>query len=461
MRGRSGSVAVVAAIAILAAIAAHPAHAAGAAAQGAPGVGDPFFPTAGNGGYDVGHYSLELRYRPQRRRLRGLATVTATATQALSRFNLDLRRLRVSRLRIDGTEAGFRAHAGELIITPQAPLAAGERFTVTVGYRGRPRPVREADGLRTGWLTTPDGAFVLSEPRGAPSWFPCNDHPIDKATYRLRVTVPRGLKAVANGTLEKRRHGARGTTFVWSESSPMATYLATVAIGRFELRRSVAGGVPSWVAVDSGHRGEGALRKTGAILDRFASAFGPYPFESTGAILDRVPDLGVALETQSRPLYLQPPHEAIVVHELAHQWFGDSVSLERWRDIWLNEGFATWAQWLWLEQTGGPSAEQVFQSLYEIPASEDGFWNPPPGDPRPAELFALSVYIRGGMTLQALRGRVGDDAFFRILRRWAAEHAYGNASTEDFIALAESEAGIDLEGFFSAWLYEQGKPAGW
>jgi aminopeptidase N len=463
-------VVVVAAIAAVAAAIALQAATAGAA-PGAAGAGDPTFPRAGNGGYDVGHYSLRVRYRPERRRVRGTAIIEATATQPLSRFNLDFRRLKVTRVSVnpaarsrvagnDDVEAGFRRHAGELTITPAAPLEAGDAFTVSVRYRGRPHPVREPDGSRTGWLRTRDGAVVLSETRGAPSWFPCNDHPTDKATYDIRVTVPKGLKAISNGALEGRSHRGRRTTFAWTEGSPMATYLATVAIGRFELRRSVAAGFPSWVAVDS-RRDGGAMGRTGAVLDLFGDTFGAYPFESTGGIVDSSPIFGVALETQTRPVYPHPPDSVLVAHELAHQWFGNSVSLERWRDIWLNEGFATWAEWWWVEHNGGPTVHRTFRREYETQASRHSFWDPPPAIPGAAELFSISIYVRGAMTLQALREKIGDATFMRILRRWVSEHAYGNATTDEFIALAESESGLELDDFFSVWLYEPGKPKSW
>jgi aminopeptidase N len=223
------------------------------------------------------------------------------------------------------------------------------------------------------------------------------------------------------------------------------------------LERTTAAGVPAWFATGRGAR-PGAMRKTAAAQRLFASTFGPYPFSSSGGIVERVPRIGFALETQTRPIYFAPPNSGTVAHEVAHQWFGNSVSVERWSDIWLNEGFATWAEWLWVERTGGPAVRSIARHLYKTPARDRSFWNPPPGDPRPATLFDISVYLRGGMTLQALRERIGDATFIGILRRWVSEHRHGNASVADFIALAEQESGRDLSAFFDVWLYEKGKP---
>jgi aminopeptidase N len=147
---------------------------------------------------------------------------------------------------------------------------------------------------------------------------------------------------------------------------------------------------------------------------------------------------------------------------MAHQWYGNSVTLSSWRDIWLNEGFATFAEWLYLEDHGGPSARRIFDDYYEMPNRNDELWRPPPGNPGgPKHLFSDSIYTRGGMTLQALREKVGNAVFFRILRAWASENAYGNVTTQDFVALAERESGQELDEFFRIWLYEPEKPRDW
>jgi aminopeptidase N len=430
---------------------------------GAPGAGDPVFPRAGNGGYDVSHYDLQMAIRPRRSRVAAVVRIEAVATQALSRFNLDFRGLRITRLTVNGAVAGFSREGGELIVTPAAPIAGGAEFEVAVSYRGRPRTIRRPHGFAAGWFRTDDGSLVASEPFGAPGWFPCNDTLRDKATYAFRLTVPRGRKAIANGVLEEITRSARRTTFAWRESDPMLTYLATVATGRFRLKRRTVAGIPSWTAIDPRERRSAgrSLRRSGRILRLFARRFGPYPFDATGAIVDFKPSLGFALETQTRPVYGSTPPSTIIAHELAHQWFGNAVSPERWSDIWLNEGFATWAEWLWQKRVGGLGPAGMFRFLYGIPARVSELWRPPPGRPGRKRLFATSVYLRGGMTLEALRRRVGDPTFHQILRRWVSEHLYGNATTEEFIALAEQESGRELDTLFEAWLYRKGKPRSW
>jgi aminopeptidase N len=442
------------------------ARATGEAAfvNGSPGGGDPYFPKAGNGGYDVQRYNLRLAYEPSLNRLRATATLHARATRPLARFDLDFRRLHIRRLTVNGKPAHHSRRGQELTVRPPQGLRKGTRFRVKVRYRGHPRPVIDPDGARDGWIPTEDGAFVASEPQGAPTWFPCNDKPTDKAAYHISITVPKPTAAISNGSLIKRVvHGTR-KTFVWDERAPMPTYLATVTTGRFDVQESLADGIPSIVAIDPREsQADAALAKMPGILRLFEPRFGAYPFGATGGIVDHAPSVGYSLETQTRPLYDRAPDSATVAHELAHQWFGDSVSLTRWRQIWLNEGFATWAEWLWQESQGGESVQRLFHDLYASHGAGDTtFWNPPPGDPGgPENLFDLTIYLRGGMTLQALREEVGSPTFFRILRDWTHDHAYGNAGISEFIDLAEADSGRDLGHFFDVWLYQPGKPRGW
>ncbi|MFL5892110.1 MAG: M1 family metallopeptidase [Solirubrobacterales bacterium] len=432
--------------------------------KGSPGGGDPYFPKAGNGGYEVSSYNLRLRYKPASNHLAATAVIHARAKKSLSRFDLDFRHLRIKRLAVNGERARYSRRGQELKISPRHGLRRGSHFRVRVRYGGHPRPVIDPDGAADGWVPTDDGAFVAAEPQGAPSWFPCNDLLTDKAKYRIRVTVPKGKDAISNGRLVKTVVDGRHKTFVWVEDSPMATYLATVTTGDFSVQRSRVEGIPSVVAIDPREAGAGkVLSRTPAMLRLFEPRFGRYPFGNIGGVVDHAPQVGYALETQTRPIYDVTPDSRTVAHELAHQWFGDSVSLRRWHQIWLNEGFATWAEWSWVQRQGGETTQQVFDRLYRRHGPGDGsFWNPPPGDPGgPQNLFDATIYTRGGMTLEALRQEVGKPTFFRILRDWAADHAYGNAGTKQFIDLAETDSDRDLGHFFHVWLYRPEKPRGW
>jgi len=450
------------AIAILVVLVAAPAAvAAPAPGPGAPGSGDPYFPLAGNGGYDVAHYGLLLAYDPGSRVLKGRTRVTATATQDLTQFDLDLRGFTVSKVLVDGTPATFWRSGQELVIAPAADIADGASFRVDVNYAGRPRVITDPDGSIEGWAPTDDGAFVVGEPQGSPGWYAVSDSPADKATYDFAVTVPKGLTVMANGVLVSRSASARRVTWRWHEADPMAPYLATATIGRFDLTRGDVDGVPSYVAVDKRLAGRRVLSKLPAIVRYFTSIYGSYPFDAVGAIVDRAPRVGYALETQTKPVFDSMPDELTLAHELAHQWFGDSVTLTQWPDIWLNEGFATWSEWIWTEHLGGDSAQQTFARQYALPAAAK-FWAIPAGDPgTPVELFGGAPYERGAMTLQALREKVGDPAFFAIMHTWAQDHRWGNVTTPQFIALAEQQSGMDLGAFFQTWLYTPGKPSSW
>jgi aminopeptidase N len=427
---------------------------------GAPGAGDPYYPLAGNGGYDALNYDLALRYEPATRRIQGTAEITATALQDLARFDLDFVGLSIGRLTVDDRPAPYARSGQELMISPVGGIRRGQTFRVGVSYSGAPRTLVGSDLGRSGWLPTADGAVTLSQPQGSATWFPVNDHPSDKATYSYRITVPKGLTVLANGEPAGRAAEAGTETFSWRCIHPMASYLAMIAIGRFSVSTSrTPGGLPEITATDAGSAAglPAFTTATAEATDWESGLFGTFPFESTGGI---VADSHVdyALETQTRPVYSGNPDHGTVVHELAHQWFGDSVSLASWRDIWLNEGFATYAEWLWDEQHGGPPARQRFDRLYALPAGFAG-WRLKPGDPGPDHLFAgFPVYLRGAMTLQAIRTEIGDTAFFAVLRAWADEHRYGTASTADFRALAERLSGHPLGALIDKWLYTSGKP---
>ncbi len=457
----SRSLPLVACVLISSVTAAAPIQQGGSSGPGAAGLGDPFFPLAGNGGYDVANYALTLDYQPAANFLSGTAVITAGATQNLSRFDLDLRGFAITRLLVNGLSAAFARSGQELIVTPRKVLKTGKTFTVTIDYAGMPTVVVDPDQSIEGWIPTSDGAFVVGEPQGSPGWYPVNDNPRDKATYDFRVSVPVGLTVMANGVLLSHASSGGRTTWVWRENDPMAPYLSTVTLGVFDLTQYVLpSGTPAYVAVDPMLGASNVLDALPDIVAFYSSIYGPYPFDAVGAIVDDARFVGYALETQTKPVFDRMPDEATLAHELSHMWFGDSVTLTAWPDLWLHEGFATWSEWIWSEHNGGKTAQETFDTLYSRQA--DTFWNPPAGAPgTPELLFAPSVYLRGGMTLQALRVRVGEATFFRILRDWAAENRHGNVATPQFIALAERDSGLDLAHFFDVWLYQPGKPTGW
>jgi aminopeptidase N len=437
---------------------------AGRSGVGSPGLGDPYYPLAGNGGYDVRHYSLRLDYVRAGNQLDATAVIVARATENLTRFDLDLRGFTISRLTVNLAPASFRRDGQELIVTPRHRLKAGRTFVVRVDYSGEPTEVIDPDGSSEGWVPTADGAFVVNEPQGSPGWYPANDNPRDKATFDFAITVPRGITAIGNGRLLSRRHHDGKTTWRWMEDSPMAPYLATVTNGTFELRISRAGRLPLYHAVDPVEIPNGAFDRLAAeaeIIRFFSGVFGPYPFSSGGGVVDHAPEVGYALESQTRSQYDNTPGPSTVVHEISHQWFGNSVSLTVWPDIWLNEGFATWATWYYDERHGGSSAQQAFDESFARPAANP-FWARPPADlGGPEFLFTAPAYDRGAMTLQALRAKVGDRTFFRILRAWYAQNRNGNVTTADFVALAEKRSGRQLDRFFQVWLYAPVKPVSW
>jgi aminopeptidase N len=458
---------IASAVTALGLLLATPATAAGGG-PGAPGIGDPYYPTYGNGGYDVSHYSLDLDYRPATDTLSGTALITATATQNLTSFDLDFA-LTVSAVTVDGRSAAF-ATSGEqeLVVTPDRTIARGEPVRVSVTYSGVPSTVQRY-GF-TSWQRTPDGGVAANEPESAWWWFPSNDHPLDKASYDVTVRVPTGSQAISNGLLLSTRTAAGLTSYHWRETEPQATYLATLAIGHFDVTHGrTRAGVPVINAYSTdlapalAADARASVERTPEIIDFLSGYFGPYPFKSAGGYVPNVPS-HFSLEAQTRVFYspatfAQGPNTSTVAHELAHQWWGDDVSLERWSDIWLNEGFASYAQWLWAEHEHQGTPQQLAQQVYDAHPADDPFWTVKPGDPGPDKQFDDAVYDRGAVAIQALRDTIGDHAFLTLLKAWPALHRYGNGTIADFRRLTERLSGQDLDGFFQTWLYTAAKPA--
>ncbi|WP_338671960.1 M1 family metallopeptidase [Streptomyces sp. SCSIO 30461] len=429
---------------------------------GAAGLHDPYFPKLGNGGYDVSHYALTLDYDPKTRKLSGTATVTARATQDLSAFNLDLHGMTVHSATVGKDPAAVNRAGHELTLRPRDEIPKGSTFRAVVRYSGIPSAITDAAGAQEGWLKTADGAVALGQPTGSMTWFPGNHHPRDKATYETAITVPKGLTAVSNGELRSQRPTSDGkrTTFVWRSAEPVASHAATVGIGSYTTSsyRPEGGGVPVYTAVDKtvAPRTAKLLARIPELTDWAVDNFGPYPFTSTGAIVERSGDIGYALETQSRATFPEASFDAeTLVHEIAHQWFGDSVTPETWQDVWLSEGFATYAEWLYLEDFEGIPASESFQEAYDTESNWDF---PPAAQPDAEHFLGAPVYDRGAMVLYKVREAVGDDAFHEIVRGWAEKHRHGNASTDDFTAYVEGESGKDLTELWDIWLYGDAKP---
>jgi hypothetical protein len=349
------------------------------AQPGADGIGDPFYPQQGNGGYDVTHYSLDLVVDIAQNIISGTTTISAQATHPLSAFNLDFGGPAISQVRVGGRPVEVSRRGVELTIKPAQPLGQGQPFLVEVDYRGEPGAGMEGrmQGFSNGWNNYGDGIFVANEPSSAVGWFPVNEHPLDKASYSIRITVPKPYIVAANGILADSTDNGDTTTYLWEMGAPMASYLVTVNIARFDLETEQGPNgarIRNYFATNLSPEAREAFSRQDEMIEVFSQLFGPYPFEAYGAVVHDL-DLGFALETQTLSFFGRNASERVVAHELAHQWFGNSVSLRRWQDIWLNEGFATYAELLWLEHLEGPAAldEAVGQMYRRMAPGEPVF----------------------------------------------------------------------------------------
>jgi aminopeptidase N len=426
---------------------------------------DPYFPDLGNGGYDVEHYLLDLAIDPEDGSISASAAITATVTSAapLASFNLDFVGLNVEQVAVDGSAASFSRDGVEMTVTPATVLAPGEQFLVAVDYGGLPGANPSGSfGFGVGWNVRSDGVYAIGQPDGARVWFPANDHPSDKATFTIRATVPEPWVAAAPGLLTDVITEDDATTYVWEMNEPTATYLASVIVGRYErVDYPAYEGIERRDYLPAGLAAEppAAFGLIDEMLDVLVPLFGPYPFDAYGHVVVtgfpgalEVPTMSIFGRGALAPGFLEP----IVVHELAHMWFGDSISPSTWQDIWLNEGFATYAEWLCVEATEG--AEAYRDAVLDAYAAMGRRPLPPPGDPGPGQMFGDSVYVRGALTLAALRVEIGDEAFFSALREYVDRFGGGNASTSDFSATVADVSGRDVTRLLDAWLLEPDLP---
>ncbi|QIY94642.1 M1 family metallopeptidase [Streptomyces sp. S1D4-11] len=471
---RRARLALAAAITVAAALTGPVSQAAGspsaptsppaAPSPGAPGLGDPIFPLDGNGGYEVNRYLLDFDWQAPRTPFEAATTVKATATQALSRFDLDFAGNTLHTVTVDGATAKAVRDGDELVITPAKPLAKGKPFTVKVTYTADPTRIRHRDDAIEdyGWIPTPDGTVLYPQPNGAKMIFPSNDHPSQRAPITFRITTPPGLTAVANGELTGRAEQADGRVkWTYDSEQPLATQLAQLAIGRYTFVDSTGPhGLPirDVVPDDLVASTEQYRKLTADHIAWLEERLGPYPFNRYGLLVGDT-DLGVALETQT--LSLIPKADLLgdgvgaernLVHELTHQWTGDSVGIKTWSDLWLSEGHARFYERLYSQAHGGDSFEATMKTAY---ASHDQWRHDygAPAEPTEPNLFKRMRYDGSTLVLYALREKVGQETFGKIERAWVTEYRGKIASTQDYVDLASKVAGQDLDGFLHPWLY--------
>lgn len=425
---------------------------------------DSYLPQNGNRGYRVSRYEIELQYKVTSNRLAGRAEITAATTELRPRFALDLSQsMAVAKVFVNGVKATkYLHHRGKLTITPQQRIPAGGLLSIVVQYGGTPKPVRGPWG-EVGWEELDNGAIVASQPNGAASWFPCDDHPSSKASYRISITTDSPYHALANGELVAKQTKASQTKWVYEQAEPMAAYLATVQIGMYERRHVSRALIPMSAVLPSNLRDrfDYDFGRQTQMMDTFIRLFGPYPFTDYTVVVT-ADELEIPIEAQGISIFGsnhcdgRRGAERLVAHELSHQWFGNSLTLRQWRDIWLHEGFACYAEWLWSEESGGPSTEQLARAarhnLARLPQDIVV------GDPGPDKMFDDRVYKRGALTVHALRLELGDARFFAVLREWTATHRHSSVSTQEFLDLAGRYSLTSLNPLWNAWLHEKPLP---
>ncbi len=432
---------------------------------GAEGIGDPYFDDLGNGGYDVQHYDLALDVDMDANVINGIATIDLVTTQELTSLNMELLGLTVDQVSVGGVRAEFNRDRGEMTIYLPEPVAGNQLLELSIVYHGTPGededgPVAE---YSEGWYHYGHGVYVAGEPTGASTWYPVNEHPLDKATYSYAVTVDADLEVAANGYLQRIEENGDKSTHYWIMEDPIAPYLTTIGIAQFEVQEYQGPtGLPirNYFGADVSQSVRDDFALQGEMVAYFETVFGPYPFQTYGVVVHDL-DLGFALETATMVVFGDGfTDEYVVSHELAHMWFGDHVGLKSWQNIWLNEGFATYASELWNEHAYGRDVldENIAANYQYVAMFGDFMTESPIGNPGPDGLFNEAVYVRGSLALHALRLELGDRAFFEIIKTYVERFGGGNAEIADFIAVSEEVSGQDLGEFFDGWLFQTELP---
>ena len=420
-------------------------------------VEDSVYPETGDPSVDALRYTLDLTWDRDRRRLTAVERLHLRATSDADRLQLALEpELAVASVRVDGAPAGFTHHGSDLVVAHR--VRQDSRHTVEIRYAGSPRPVpaptERSDFSTSGWTTTADGqVWTMQEPYGAYSWYAVNDQPSDKALYSFTISAPEHWVGVANGTLVSRTVEDGRTVTRWTLGDPASSYLVTIAIGDFE--RTDAGtvsGVPLayWTPADRPDLVD-RLRPAEAQLAWLEQRLGPFPFRSLGFVV--VPSQS-GMETQTMITLGDTDYDTspeVLVHEMAHQWYGDQVTPRDWRDVWMNEGMATYLQAVWAAGHGGKPLVEVLDSwAYDDQAQRNRYG--PPADYQPYAFGAGNVYTSPALLWDEVRKRLGDDLFWRLVRDWPATHARGNADYAEITAWWSQQSGEDLKPLFDAWL---------
>ncbi|WHT22177.1 M1 family metallopeptidase [Crossiella sp. CA-258035] len=452
-------------------IAVVPASAAPDPAPGSAGLGDRLLPGLGNGGYDAEEYTVDFRFEPGVTTMAGRTAMTARATAALSRFNLDFAGGVVHEVRVDGRRAGFRTEGEELVITPDRPLRAGRAFRTEVRYTTDrsvklPSPVDET----AGWGNTADGGFALwAQPDRAHQFFPVNDHPSDKARFTYRVDAPEGWTVVANGIRTGERTGGGRTVVTHTTRHPITSQVAQLAVGKLDLVTGTGPhGLPLRSAVAAGHldRVRPALAKISGHLSWLEGKIGRrFPLETYGvlAIDGHRPTQTEALENPTLSTFLASglanleQAEPVLVHEAAHQWFGNSISFRGYDDVWLSEGFATYLGQLWEQEHGGQSVPEVLRRIYGADQEARTALGSIVVSKEPNGIFGLAR-AGGALVVYALRQAAGEQTFQRILQAFLDQYRDAGASTADFERVVAETGGPELAAVLRDWLHSPATP---